>query len=158
MPKPKRHVWEEGSTHRAVSGKEYDEVWDYVAELEKYLKHARDDKEIRLKEIEVLEAEVKLGIDQKVMSIKHYNDCAVDEMKLRLLAEAENAELRELSQVKVLETAGGFVERRIQDIFQEVAEHVGNGLFELDHPATIIRGSIRMTNAWKEYLDELDSE
>ena len=105
MPKPKRHVWEEGSTYRAVTGAEYDKVWDYADELE-----------------------------------------------------AEIVELRELSQAKTGETAGEFVERRIQDIFQEVAEHVGNGLFELDHPAPIFRGSIRMTNAWKEYLDELDSE
>ena len=32
--KPERHVWDEGSTHRAVAGKEYDEVWDYAEELE----------------------------------------------------------------------------------------------------------------------------
>lgn len=34
MQKPERHVWEEGSTHRAVAGKEYDEVWDYAEALE----------------------------------------------------------------------------------------------------------------------------
>ena len=34
MNKPTRHEWEEGSTHRSVAGKEYDEVWDYVAQLE----------------------------------------------------------------------------------------------------------------------------
>ena len=70
--------------------------------------------------------------------------------------ESEIVELRELSKVRDDETAGEFVERRIQDIFQEVAEHVGNGLFELDHPAPIIRGSIRMTNAWKDYLDDMN--
>ena len=32
--KPERHVWEEDSTHRAVAGKEYDEVWDYAEQLE----------------------------------------------------------------------------------------------------------------------------
>lgn len=32
--KPERHVWDEGSTHRAVGGKEYDEVWDYAEQLE----------------------------------------------------------------------------------------------------------------------------
>ena len=32
--KPERHVWDEGSTHRAVAGKEYDEVWDYAEQLE----------------------------------------------------------------------------------------------------------------------------
>ena len=34
-PKPKRHIWEEGSTHRAVAGKEYDEAWDYIEYIEK---------------------------------------------------------------------------------------------------------------------------
>ena len=34
MNKPNRHLWKEGSTHRAVAGKEYDEVWDYVDQLE----------------------------------------------------------------------------------------------------------------------------
>ena len=32
--KPERHFWDEGSTHRAVAGKEYDEVWDYAEQLE----------------------------------------------------------------------------------------------------------------------------
>jgi hypothetical protein len=32
--KPERHIWDEGSTHRAVAGKEYDEVWDYAEQLE----------------------------------------------------------------------------------------------------------------------------
>jgi hypothetical protein len=31
---PERHIWEEGSTHRGVAGKEYDEVWDYAEQLE----------------------------------------------------------------------------------------------------------------------------
>ena len=43
MMKPERHIWDEGSTHRAVAGKEYDEVWDYAerleAELEKIICH-----------------------------------------------------------------------------------------------------------------------
>ena len=47
MLKPKRHIWEEGSTHRAVAGKEYDEVWDYVAaleaELEQWQVEAKDE-------------------------------------------------------------------------------------------------------------------
>ena len=34
MMKPERHVWEDDSTHRAVAGKEYDEVWDYAEQLE----------------------------------------------------------------------------------------------------------------------------
>jgi regulator of replication initiation timing len=34
MLKPERHIWEEGSTHRGVAGKEYDEVWDYAEQLE----------------------------------------------------------------------------------------------------------------------------
>ncbi len=42
MLKPERHVWEEGSTHRAVAGKEYDEAWEYVAALEAELQEARD--------------------------------------------------------------------------------------------------------------------
>ena len=65
--------------------------------------------------------------------------------------EAEN----EKAQVQDGEAAGDYVARRIMDIFQEVAEHVGNGIFELDHPAPIIRGSIAMTNAWWNYLDSL---
>ena len=40
--KPERHVWEEGSTHRAVAGKEYDEVWDYAEQLEATLKLVDD--------------------------------------------------------------------------------------------------------------------
>ena len=31
--KPERHIWDEDSTHRAVAGKEYDEVWDYAEQL-----------------------------------------------------------------------------------------------------------------------------
>ncbi len=50
------------------------------------------------------------------------------------------------------ESAGRYVERQIMDIFQRVAEFVGDGLFELDHPAPIIRGAIVMTNAWSKYL------
>jgi len=45
MNKPTRHEWEEGSTHRSVAGKEYDEVWDYVARLE-----AENDKALELLE------------------------------------------------------------------------------------------------------------
>ena len=32
--KPERYIWDEDSTHRAVAGKEYDEVWDYAEQLE----------------------------------------------------------------------------------------------------------------------------
>ena len=32
--KPERHIWDEGSTHRSVAGKEYDEIWDYAEQLE----------------------------------------------------------------------------------------------------------------------------
>jgi hypothetical protein len=39
----------------------------------------------------------------------------------------------------------------IMDIFQKVAEHVGNGKFELDHPAPIMRAMTYMTNCWNEY-------
>ena len=34
MMKPERLVRDEGSIHRAVAGKEYDEVWDYAEQLE----------------------------------------------------------------------------------------------------------------------------
>ena len=34
MNRPTKHKWDEGSTHHAVSGKEYDAVWDYVDQLE----------------------------------------------------------------------------------------------------------------------------
>ena len=37
--KPERHFWDEGSTHRAVAGKEYDEVWDYAEQLEAENEH-----------------------------------------------------------------------------------------------------------------------
>jgi len=63
----------------------------------------------------------------------------------------------DLTQVRDGESAGDYVGRRIMDIFQEIAEHVGNGVFELEHPAPIIRGSIAMTNAWNNYLDSLES-
>ena len=56
------------------------------------------------------------------------------------------------------ETAGDYVRRRIMDIFQEVAEHVADGTFELDHPAPIIRGSIAMTNAWNNYIASLEQD
>ena len=39
--KPERHVWDEDSTHRAVAGKEYDEVWDYAEQLEAELEEER---------------------------------------------------------------------------------------------------------------------
>lgn len=64
----------------------------------------------------------------------------------------------ERPQVQDGESAGEYVERRIMDIFQEVAEHVGNGVFELEHPAPIIRGSIAMTNAWHKHLAALEAE
>ena len=34
MKRPVRHIWEEGSIHRAVDGDEYDKIWDYVEYLE----------------------------------------------------------------------------------------------------------------------------
>ena len=41
--KPERHVWDEGSTHRAVAGKDYDEVWDYAEQLEADVKALREE-------------------------------------------------------------------------------------------------------------------
>ena len=40
MNRPTKHKWDEGSTHHAVSGKEYDAVWDYVDQLEVTLERA----------------------------------------------------------------------------------------------------------------------
>lgn len=64
----------------------------------------------------------------------------------------------DLTQVRDGEGAGDYVGRRIMDIFQEVAEHVGNGVFDVASPAPIIRGSIAMTNAWNSYLDSLETQ
>ena len=39
--RPKRIIWEEGSIHRSVAGKEYDELWDYIDYMEQELDFLR---------------------------------------------------------------------------------------------------------------------
>ena len=52
-------------------------------------------------------------------------------------------------------TAGEWVEEKIHEIFLSLANMVADEIFELDHPAPLIRGSMVMTNAWNKYLVEL---
>ena len=53
-------------------------------------------------------------------------------------------------------TAGEWVEEKIHEIFLSLADMVADEVFELDHPAPLIRGSIFLTNSWKEYLASID--
>lgn len=57
--KPERHVWEDDSTHRAVAGKEYDEVWDYAEQLER--KAALQERVIRRKLDYIAQLEAELA-------------------------------------------------------------------------------------------------
>ena len=55
-------------------------------------------------------------------------------------------------------TAGEWVEEKIHEIFLSLANMVADGIFELEHPAPLISGSIAMTNAWNKYLASLQEE
>ena len=55
--KPERYIWEEDSTHRAVAGKEYDEVWDYAEQLEEEFAELDDAHNVTKLVLHELEAE-----------------------------------------------------------------------------------------------------
>ena len=58
----------------------------------------------------------------------------------------------ELAQGK---SAGEWVDAKIHEIFLTLAHMVSDEVFELNHPAPLIRGEIAMTNAWNRYLAHL---
>ena len=53
-------------------------------------------------------------------------------------------------------TAGEWVDAKIHEIFLALANMVADEIFELNHPAPLIRGDIAMTNAWNNYLATLE--
>ncbi len=85
MKRPERYVWEDGSTHRAVAGKEYDEVWDYVEQLEKALKYCQDDKVVMRNETDVLKRDLSDSSAQIILD----ND-TIQRLQAELAAHKEN--------------------------------------------------------------------
>jgi hypothetical protein len=63
-----------------------------------------------------------------------------------------------IATVKEGQNAGEWVEERIHQVFMDLAELVAQDVFDLDHPAPIIRASMHMTNAWQEYMQGFDNE
>jgi len=103
--KPKRHIWEEGSTHRAVAGKEYDEVWDYVDELEAELAgmELMDAEGEAFGETIVRENErLKAELAEKTKSAEEYHPDAVSFAKQLQQAQAERDALaREVAAMEI---------------------------------------------------------
>ena len=91
MLKPKRHIhiWEDDSTHRAVGGKEYDEVWDYATALETALKDAMEQSRASQK---VLLIEQQKHIDTANWAAEQQERADTAENKVRKL-EADNETL-----------------------------------------------------------------
>ena len=108
--KPERHVWDEGSTHRAVAGKEYDEVWDYAEELEAELEMYERDETFGTLAIQLVKLEAEL---EKIIchwceaevtedeANEHYKSCTKNPLR------AENEALKERVK-KTLERARCF--------------------------------------------------
>lgn len=89
MQKPERHIWEEGSTHRAVAGKEYDEAWDYVAALEAQL-HAHIENEGDECPLCDLEARLQQAVDDGVQAATDCHAAEVQVADYELLKSAVN--------------------------------------------------------------------